>query len=145
IGIGIAAGIKLTPLIFIPYLLLIRKFRQAATATTVFAATVGLGYALLPRDSGDYWAGRLFLNANRIVFLGTRGNQSLAGIVTSGTARWIAAAALVGIAGLVTAAVLYRAGQPVPAMLACALTGLLVSPLSWDHHWVWVALGIALL
>ena len=49
------------------------------------------------------------------------------------------------IAGLVTAALLYRAGQPVPAMLACALTGLLVSPLSWDHHWVWVAPGIALL
>src|ERR1019366_5335497 len=139
IGIGIAAGIKLTPLIFIPYLLLIRKFRQAATATTVFAATVGLGYALLPRDSGDYWAGRLFLNANRIVFLGTRGNQSLRGIVTrlagsvtSGTTPWIAAAVLVVIAGLVTAAVLYRAG-------------LLVSPLSWEHHWVWVALGIALL
>jgi alpha-1,2-mannosyltransferase len=58
---------------------------------------------------------------------------------------WIAAAVLVVIAGLVAAALLYRARQPVPAMLACALTGLLVSPLSWDHHWVWVAPGIALL
>src|ERR1019366_1433414 len=66
---------SLAALIFIPYLLLIRKFRQAATATTVFAATVGLGYALLPRDSGDYWAGRLFLNGNRIVFLGARGQE----------------------------------------------------------------------
>ena len=46
---------------------------------------------------------------------------------------------------VVAAALLYRARQPVPAMLACALTGLLVSPLSWDHHWVWVAPGIALL
>ncbi|HEX2824183.1 MAG TPA: glycosyltransferase 87 family protein [Streptosporangiaceae bacterium] len=152
IGIGIAAGIKLTPLIFIPYLLLVRKFRQAATAAAVFAATVPLGYAILPRDSGHYWGGRLFLNANRIVFLGTRGNQSLrgavirlAGSVTAGTTPWIAAAALVVIVGLIAAAVLYRAGQPVPAMLACALTGLLVSPLTWDHHWVWVALGIALL
>jgi alpha-1,2-mannosyltransferase len=152
IGIGIAAGVKLTPLIFIPYLLLVRKFRQAATATAVFAATVALGYAIAPSDSGAYWADRLFLNANRIVFLGTRGNQSLRGVltrlagsVTSGTAPWIAAAVLVVIIGLLTAAVLYRAGQPVPAMLACALTGLLVSPLSWDHHWVWVALGLALL
>jgi alpha-1,2-mannosyltransferase len=51
-GIGIAAGVKLTPLIFIPYLLLIRKYRQAATATAVFAATAVLGYAILPRDSG---------------------------------------------------------------------------------------------
>jgi alpha-1,2-mannosyltransferase len=152
IGIGVAAGVKLTPLIFIPYLLLIRRYRQAAMATAVFAATVALGYAILPRDSRDYWADRLFLNANRIVFLGTRGNQSLRGVVTrlagsvtSGTTPWIAAAVVVVIVGLIIAAVLFRAGQPVPAMLACALTGLLVSPLSWDHHWVWVAVGIALL
>jgi alpha-1,2-mannosyltransferase len=152
IGIGVAAGVKLTPLIFIPYLLLIRRYRQAAVAAAIFAVTIALGYAILPRDSGDYWADRLFLNANRIVFLGTRGNQSLRGIairlagsVTSGTAPWLAVAVVIVIAGLLSAAVLYRAGHPVPAMLACALTGLLVSPLSWDHHWVWVALGLALL
>ena len=152
VGIGIAAGVKLTPLIFIPYLLLIRRYRQAATAAGVFAATVALGYAILPRDSGTYWAHGLFLRANRIVFLGTRGNQSLRGVLTrlagsvsAGTVPWIAAAVLVAVAGLAAAALLYRARQPVPAMLACALTGLLVSPLSWDHHWVWVAPGIALL
>ena len=151
-GIGIAAGVKLTPLIFIPYLLLIRRYRQAATAAVVFAATAAVGYAVLPRDSGTYWADGLFLKANRIVFLGTRGNQSLRGVLTrlagsvsAGTVPWIVAAVLVAIAGLVAAALLYRARQPVPAMLACALTGLLVSPLSWDHHWVWVAPGIALL
>jgi alpha-1,2-mannosyltransferase len=152
VGIGIAAGVKLTPLIFIPYLLLVRKYRQAATAAAAFVVTVLLGWALLPRDSRTYWVDGLFLKANRIVFLGTRGNQSLRGILTrlagsvaSGTAPWLVAAILVGIIGLLAAAALYRAGHPVPAMLACALTGLLVSPLSWDHHWVWVAPGIALL
>jgi alpha-1,2-mannosyltransferase len=152
LGIGIAAGVKLTPLIFIPYLLLIRRYRQAATATGVFAATAALGYALLPGDSGTYWAHGLFLKANRIVFLGTRGNQSLRGVLTrlagsvsEGTVPWIAAAIVIAVAGLAAAALLYRARQPVAAMLACALTGLLVSPLSWDHHWVWVAPGIALL
>ena len=152
IGIGVAAGVKLTPLIFIPYLLLVRRYRQAATAAGTFVATVALGYAVLPKDSGTYWVHGLFLKANRIVFLGTRGNQSLRGVltrlagsVTSGTAPWIVAAILVVIAGLAAAAVLYRAGHPVPGMLACALTGLLVSPLSWDHHWVWVAPAIALL
>jgi len=152
LGIGIAAGVKLTTLIFIPYLLLTRRYRQAGTASAAFAATAALGYAILPRDSGTYWAHGLFLKANRIVFLGTRGNQSLRGVLTrlagsvsSGTLPWIAAAVLVVIAGLVAAALLYRARQPVPAMLACALTGLLVSPLSWDHHWVWVAPGLALL
>jgi alpha-1,2-mannosyltransferase len=152
LGIGIAAGVKLTPLIFIPYLLLIRRYRQAATAAGVFAATAALGYAILPRDSGTYWARGPFLKANRIVFLGTRGNQSLRGVLTrlagsvsEGTVPWIAAAIVIAVAGLAAAALLYRARQPVPAMLACALTGLLVSPLSWDHHWVWVAPGIALL
>jgi alpha-1,2-mannosyltransferase len=152
IGIGIAAGIKLTPLIFIPYLVLVRRYRQAATATVTFAVTVLLGYAVLPRDSGRYWVHGLVFNANRIVFLGTRGNQSLRGVltrlagsVTAGTAPWFAVAALVLVIGVVAAAALYRAGHPVPGMLACALTGLLVSPLSWDHHWVWVAPGLALL
>ena len=152
IGIGIAAGIKLTPLIFIPYLVLVRRYRQAATATVTFAVTVLLGYAILPRDSGRYWVHGLVFNANRIVFLGTRGNQSLRGVltrvagsVTAGTAPWFAVAALVLVVGVVAAALLYRAGHPVPGMLACALTGLLVSPLSWDHHWVWVAPGLALL
>jgi alpha-1,2-mannosyltransferase len=152
IGIGLAAGVKLTPLVFIPYLLLVGRYRQAATAAGTFVATVVLGYAVLPKDSGTYWLHGLFFNANRIVFLGTRGNQSLrgmltrlAGSVTSGTAPWLVVAILVLILGVVAAAVLYRAGYPVPGMLACALTGLLVSPLSWDHHWVWIAPAIALL
>ena len=152
IGIGVAAGIKLVPLIFIPYLLLTGRFRQAATATGTFAATIALGYLILPHDSGRYWRDGLFLKANRIVFLGTRGNQSIRGIVTrfagsvaGGTAPWLALAVVIVIVGLLAAAALYHAGQPVPGLLACALTGLLASPLSWDHHWVWVAVGIALL
>ena len=152
VGIGLAAGIKLVPLIFIPYLLLTGRFRQAAVAAGTFAATVGIGYAVLPGDSARYWWDGLFLNANRIVFLGTRGNQSLRGMVTrfAGSVHgashlWLAAAVAVAVAGLVIAAALYRAGHPVPGMLTCALTGLLVSPLTWDHHWVWAALGIAYL
>ncbi|HEY4702722.1 MAG TPA: glycosyltransferase family 87 protein, partial [Streptosporangiaceae bacterium] len=74
-GIGLAAGIKLIPLIFIPYLLLTGRFRQAAVATGTFVATIGIGYAVLPHDSAHYWQDGTFLNANRIVFLGTRGNQ----------------------------------------------------------------------
>jgi alpha-1,2-mannosyltransferase len=151
-GIGIAAGIKLVPLIFIPYLLLTRRFRQAATAVATFAGTVLIGYVVLPHDSEKYWRDGMFLKANRIVFLGTRGNQSLRGIITrfagsvaGAEVPWLAVAVAVAVLGLLAAAALYYAGHPVAGMLACALTGLLVSPLSWDHHWVWVALGIALL
>jgi alpha-1,2-mannosyltransferase len=151
-GIGLAAGIKLVPLIFIPYLLLTGRFRQAAVATATFAATIGTGYALLPGASARYWWDGLFLNANRITFMGTRGNQSLRGMMTrfigsvnGAGGAWLAVAITVAIVGLVAAAALYWAGQPVPGLLACALTGLLVSPLTWDHHWVWVAPALACL
>ena len=151
-GIGIAAGIKLIPLIFIPYLLLTRQFRRAAVAVATFAGTVIIGFVIMPHDSSKYWLHGMFLKANRIVFLGTRGNQSLRGIITrfdgsvaAANIPWLAVACAVAVLGLLAAAALYYAGHPVEGMLACALTGLLVSPLSWDHHWVWVALGIALL
>jgi alpha-1,2-mannosyltransferase len=152
VGIGLAAGIKLIPLIFIPYLLLTGQFRRAGVAIGAFVVTIGIGYAVLPHDSAKYWQDGLFLNANRIVFLGTRGNQSLHGMIirftgsVDGAAHvYLAVAAVVGIAGLLIAGALYHAGHPVAGMLGCALTGLLVSPLSWDHHWVWVALGIGYL
>ncbi|HEV2244354.1 MAG TPA: hypothetical protein VGR98_25165 [Streptosporangiaceae bacterium] len=45
---------------------------------------------------------------------------------------------VVAAVGLTAAAVLYRCGQPVAGWVTCTLTGVLVSPISWDHHWVWI-------
>jgi alpha-1,2-mannosyltransferase len=42
------------------------------------------------------------------------------------------------ITGVVCAALLHRLGHPVLGILTCAITGLLASPVSWDHHWVWI-------
>jgi alpha-1,2-mannosyltransferase len=50
-------------------------------------------------------------------------------------------AALTAVVGVVCAAVLDRAGHPMAGVLSCALTGLLISPISWDHHWVWIVPG----
>ena len=147
-GTGIAAGIKLVPLIFIPYLLLARKFRQAAMACAGFAFTVLLGFVILPSDSAKWWFDGLFVQGGRTGFTGWAGNQSLDGLITRLTGSvngarpaWIAAAVLVGAIGVTCAALLDRKGYPVPGLLMAALTGLLVSPISWDHHWVWIAPG----
>jgi len=150
-GVGIAAGIKLVPLIFIPYLLVTRKFRQAAVACAAFAATVAAGFVFLPADSATWWFGGLVVNgAGRTGFVGWVGNQSLRGLMTrlmgsvagSGQA-WLVVAVATVAAGLLCAALLDRKGHLVPGILTCALTGLLVSPISWDHHWVWIAPGVA--
>jgi alpha-1,2-mannosyltransferase len=148
---GVAAGIKLVPLVFVPYLLITRRFREAAATVAGFVITVAAGFALLPHDSSQWWLHGMFLaDGNRAGFMGWAGNQSLravitrfAGSVAAGQDPWIVAAVVALAAGMTAAYLLDRAGYPVPALLATALTGLLLSPVSWDHHWVWVAPAVA--
>jgi alpha-1,2-mannosyltransferase len=148
---GVAAGIKLVPLIFVPYLLVTRRFREAAATVAGFLVTVAAGFAVLPHDSGKWWLHGMFLaDGNRTGFMGWAGNQSLRAIITrfsgsvaAGQDPWIVAAAVALILGMTAAYLLDRAGYPVPALLVTALAGLLISPVSWDHHWVWIALAVA--
>jgi alpha-1,2-mannosyltransferase len=149
-GVGIAAGIKLVPLIFIPYLLLARKFRQAAVAAAAFGSTIVAGFVFLPADSRRWWLHGLFLDSSRTGFIPWGGGQSLRALlartmdsVAAAQPVWLVAAVLVGVVGIACAAVLDLAGHQVAGILACALTGLLVSPVTWDHHWVWVAPAVA--
>jgi alpha-1,2-mannosyltransferase len=151
-GTGIAAGIKLVPLLFIVYLLITRRFRQAAVATAAFAVTVIVGFVVLPHQSVQWWLHGYFLQASRTGFIGTMLNQSQRGLLTrligsvaSAGPLWIAIAIATGIVGLAAAAMLDRAGYTFAGLMVCALTALLVSPISWDHHWVWVAPGLAVL
>jgi alpha-1,2-mannosyltransferase len=148
-AVGIAAGIKLIPLVFIPYLLLTRRFRAAAMAAGAFAGTVVLGFLVVPHDSSDWWLHGLFFNGSRTGFIGWGGNQSLRAILTrlagsihGATATWMVAALLAAVIGLASAVLLDRAGHAMLAILATALVGLLDSPVSWDHHWVWVVPGM---
>ena len=79
---GLAAGIKLVPLLFIAYLVLTRRFRQAAVAAAAFAVTVIIGFAALPHASVTWWLDGNFFQAGRTGFVGDQQNQSLRGIVT---------------------------------------------------------------
>ena len=149
-GVGIAAGIKLVPLVFIPYLLLARKFRQAAVATAGFAVTVLVGFVIQRHASVKWWFDGLFYQGGRTGFTAWSGNQSLRGLIArlsgsiAGSGKeWAVAAVICGIIGIVSAAVLDRRGHQMAGLLTAALTGLLLSPISWDHHWVWIAPGAA--
>jgi alpha-1,2-mannosyltransferase len=144
-GIGLAAGIKLVPLIFIPYLVLAGKLRQAAVATATFAGTALAGFALLPHASARWWLTGYFAGVGRVGHVAVLANQSLLAVIAraSGSVHaarplWLVAAAIIAAVGVAAAAVLHRAGRPVQGWVTCALTGLLVSPISWNHHWVWI-------
>ena len=141
---GLAAGIKLTPLIFIAYLLITGRVRAAVTAAVAFAATVAIGVVLLPAPSRVFWLGGVFFDQNRIGDPANLSDQSLSGAVArlAGSLDpacrwWVIAALLVGLAGVTVAAWAHRRGRRLAGVTCCAITGLLISPFSWTHHWVW--------
>jgi alpha-1,2-mannosyltransferase len=145
IGIGIAAGIKLVPLLFIPYLLLAGKVRQAAIATGAFVATVVIGFIALPGPSASYWLTGYFMRPGRTGSVHSLVNQSLLGAlarlygtVAPAQPAWVPIALVVAGGGLVAGAMLSRTGRPVEGWTLVGITSVLVSPISWDHHWVWV-------
>jgi alpha-1,2-mannosyltransferase len=149
IATGLAAAIKLTPLVFIPYLILTKKFKAAAVVTGTFLATVVLGFVIIRHDSGDFWWHGLFINDGRTGFVGATENQSLRALTTrlfgsihAGTLPWLLLALVATVVGLWAAAILSRAGHAMLGLLTAALVGLLDSPISWDHHWVWVVPGM---
>jgi alpha-1,2-mannosyltransferase len=146
VGVGLAAGFKLTPLIFIGYLLLTRRFRAASVSAAAFALTIAGSLILLPADSQRFWFTGLFLNSGRAGNPASISNQSLHGMlarlldsVPASEPYWIASSVVVGAGGLLLAAWAARSGHEVIGILTCAVTGLLISPISWAHHWVWAA------
>jgi alpha-1,2-mannosyltransferase len=140
---GIAAAIKLTPLIFIPYLVLTGRRRAAISGSITFAACSVLGFALAPQVSWAYWT-RIAFQTGRAGALFQVSDQNL----LSSQSRFDHAALsastlwplliLIGVAGLVVAAAAHRWSSPFLGLLVCATTGLLISPITWTHHLVWV-------
>jgi alpha-1,2-mannosyltransferase len=146
--IGLAAAVKLTPLLFAVFLLLIGRKRAAAWAAGVFATLTLLGAAILPADTNRFFAdishGRFNTGSPRMP-----NNQSWTGVVTRSFGEDpgdLLAGLLVGLAAaavaVVVAAWLWRQGEPVVAVALAGLGTCLASPLSWTHHWVW---GLVLL
>ena len=141
--IGIAAGVKLTPVLFIAYLFVTARRRPAVVAAISFVSSIALGWVLMPNSSYTYFF-HLMFEDRRIGNPRYVGNQSLNGmwfrLVNSYHASrplWALSALAVLVVGLWTAQRMYRRfGEP-RGLAVAIVTGLLVSPISWSHHWVW--------
>jgi hypothetical protein len=150
IGIGIAAAVKLTPLIFIPLLFLARRTREGIVATATFVGCSALGYLVAPGDSRLYLA-EVCHETLRVgaAYISNQSPYATAIRIAGGkqfVGFWYDAIPLVlGIAGLVIATVLARRDDWLGAATVTGVTGLLVSPVSWTHHWVWILPGLVVL
>ncbi|MBN9618295.1 MAG: DUF2029 domain-containing protein, partial [Actinobacteria bacterium] len=78
VGVGIAAGIKVTPGVLIVYLLLTRRFRAAATAVGALLLTMGLSASVDARATWRYWTDYLF-DSHRVGRLENAVNQTVRG------------------------------------------------------------------
>jgi alpha-1,2-mannosyltransferase len=141
--IGVASGIKLTPAIGGVYLVGVRRFGAAVFSAVVFFATVGVS-ALIAGDETRYYFTKLLGDAHRVGPIATSINQSWRGGVSRivGHDAGFGAPVLIGIAVTAVLAILaWRALDPADRLgklLVVELFGLLMSPISWTHHWVWL-------
>ena len=142
--LGVAIALKLTPAVFLLYFLLRRDTRALlVSAASAVVATLA-GFALAWRDSVEYWTDTV-RNTDRIGTATLNTNQNIAGALARlglGEGQrfvlWtLACFAVLGLTVWAARRVL-RAGQPVLALICVAMFGLVVSPVSWSHHWVWV-------
>jgi alpha-1,2-mannosyltransferase len=147
--VGLAGAIKLTPLVFIPYYLLTRQWRQAAVASGTFAVATGLAFAVLPGASLDYWTDKLW-QTGRVGRTDSTVNKSLLGLLTrllgDGTATkiaWVVLAVAVAALAYWRASRSYRDGDLLGATLMVGALSVAVSPISWPHHQLWLVLVAA--
>jgi alpha-1,2-mannosyltransferase len=151
--IGVATAIKLEPGVFVIYLLVTRRRREAAVAAASFASCTALAWLAGPRDSVSYWTSVMF-DTGRIGSSGSAQNQSLRGMilrafepdrtVLAPTAIWLAVALAVAAVGLVAARSCWIRGDDMAGIAITGLLAALLSPIAWIQHYCWlvVVLGV---
>lgn len=143
--IGIAGAIKLTPMLFLIFFLVSRRWRDAAITLASFGGATLLAFAVFPRSSLTFFTDTLWHLSDKVEldgFFTTSGNNSLTGAVAV-VAPWGRTAGTL-LAVLVTIFCLWAAARVDlrlglgPAALIVGLTASIASPISWIHHWVYL-------
>jgi len=149
--VGLAAAVKLTPLLFVLYFLAAGRYRDAGRAAGTFVAAAAVGALVLPSASWTYWTGTM-LETSRIGNLASLGNQSVQGMLLrvglSPDALplvWAALVAVLCVVALLRARRLAHEGHPTKAAVLVGCATVAASPVSWTHHQLWPVLAAMLL
>jgi alpha-1,2-mannosyltransferase len=142
--VGLAAGVKLTPAVSGLYFVGARRWAAAVFSAVVFVGTVAVS-ALVVGDQTRYYFTELLGDAHRVGPIGTSFNQSWRGGISRILGHDAGYGPLVLAAIAVTAVLAVMAWRAVGgasdrlgAIVVVQLFGLLASPISWTHHWVWL-------
>jgi alpha-1,2-mannosyltransferase len=151
VGIGLATAVKLTPGLFILYLLISRQRRPALVASATAAGASLLTWLVAPTESGTYF-GRVLWQTDRVGAADFTPNQSLAGLlarlydsVETPGLLWMSFAALCCAVGLSRAVSAHKDGDELASFTLVGLTATVISPISWSHHLVFVIPALVIL
>lgn len=147
--IGIAAGIKLTPLAFGLYFLVRRDFKALGWMAAGFFGSIALAWAVLPNASLTFWT-KILPDTGRIGGPAYLDNPSVKGLLLhvglpdSGLTSVLWLVLSLGLAVLTAVVIKWAvaAEENFVAVSATAVLMLLISPVSWSHHWVWMAVAL---
>src|SRR6266568_4869196 len=146
--VGLATAIKLVPGVFIVYLWLSGRRRAAVTAAAAALAWTLGAWLLLPGDSVTYWSSAIFQSGRLGSNAGTS-NQSLRGILLreflpgqAPGALWAVVAVVAAVAGFAVVRRLALASRQMEGIAVAALLWVLLSPVSWIHHFLVVVVVI---
>jgi alpha-1,2-mannosyltransferase len=145
--VGLATAVKLVPGVFIAYFAVTRQWAAAVRAAVTAGICELVAAVILPGASRQYWF-HLVFSPDRTGHPAYFTNQSLYGTVLRlhlGLWLWPPLALAVGALGLWRAARAHREGMEVAAVALVGLTAVLVSPIAWQHHGVWIVLVLAVL
>ncbi|MEV4111372.1 glycosyltransferase 87 family protein [Nonomuraea sp. NPDC049695] len=147
--IGLATAVKLTPGVFLIYLLLTRQWRTFSMAAFTAALLTLLPFAVIPRDAADFWFWAL-LDPGRVGANEATTNQSIRGMLLrlylpdpATSLIWIVVVAVVAWYGFRGARDAYQANDRLTAVALTGLMAVLLSPVAWIHHLAWVVVVLA--
>jgi alpha-1,2-mannosyltransferase len=141
IGIGLATAIKLTPGIFIVYLLITKRWRAAAVASGTAAGATLLAGIVFPDETREFWTSALW-DTNRVGVLSFLSNQSERGFLARLPIDRVESRVWLACVVVTLGFWFFRVRRaPADIMGGLALTGVvgcLISPVTWVHHCVWL-------
>lgn len=148
---GIAAAVKLTPIIALGWFILTRQWRAAANCVGAFACAGLVAHLLLPQDSRDFWTWAI-RDVSRVGPVDLPLNASVTGTLAKagvdGTARtvlWLLLGGLLVLAAYRQAHRARMSGDPAAAAVLMGCAAIVATPIAWPHHQIWLPLAGVLL
>jgi alpha-1,2-mannosyltransferase len=135
---GLAAGLKLTSLVLLPWLWWTGRRRAALVGLGTFATTIAIGWWLLPDPSAAFWPTATavpdFVQLSQLDNQSLRGFLARAGWPSPARAPLVVALAVLALIAYRGACDLHRQGRALEAAIVVGALAVLVSPISWSHH-----------